>query len=61
MKDKTKSTPDEGMLTGKKKYPSVIQDMLDKAETAEERQTILDMYEKMYKGGEFITDINVDF
>jgi len=59
MKDKT--TPDEGMLTGKKKYPSVIQDMLDKAETAEERQTILDMYEKMYKGGEFITDINVDF
>jgi hypothetical protein len=51
----------EGMLTGKSKYPKVIQDLLDKAKNKEEVQSILKMYEKMYKGGEFITDINVDF
>jgi hypothetical protein len=61
MKGKTKAISSEGMLTGKKKYPSVIQDMLDKAETAEEKQTILNMYEKMYKYGELDTDLEVAF
>ncbi|MEO1944272.1 MAG: hypothetical protein ABGY11_08210 [Candidatus Thioglobus sp.] len=61
MKGETKEISSEGMLTGKKKYPSVIQDMLDRAETAEEKQTILNMYEKLYKNGEFNTNIEVDF